>query len=64
MFENKRKQKKGTQNLLEGKTKNSELVTDGTYFYIISFQLDEEEVNCEITECEVRKEGFVQVFGR
>lgn len=64
LFENNGKLVKGTHNLWDGKTKNSELVTDGTYFYIISFQLDEEEVNCEITECEVRKEGFVQVFGR
>src|SRR5690625_68162 len=64
LFENKGKLTKGTNNLWNGKTKNSKIVTDGTYFYIISFQLDEEEVNCEITECEVRKEGFVQVFGR
>src|SRR5690554_5062246 len=45
LFENKGKLTKGTHNLWDGKTKNSELVTDGTYFYIISFQLDEEEVN-------------------
>lgn len=64
LFENNGKLVKGTHNLWDGKTKNSDLVTDGTYFYIISFQLDEEEVNCEITECEVRKEGFVQVFGK
>ncbi|HLW30198.1 MAG TPA: gliding motility-associated C-terminal domain-containing protein, partial [Brumimicrobium sp.] len=64
VFENEGELVEGTHQLWDGTAKNGDLVTDGTYFYIISFQLDGEEVNCEITECEVRKEGFVQVFGK
>lgn len=63
VFEQEGELAKGIHNLWDGKTKNSEPVTDGTYFYTISFKLDSEEVDCEITDCELRKEGFVQVFG-
>lgn len=64
VFEQEGELAKGIHNLWDGKTKNSEPVTDGTYFYTISFKLDSEEVDCEITDCELRKEGFVQVFGK
>jgi len=64
LFENKGKLTKGTHNLWNGKNKSGEPVTDGTYFYMISFLLDEDDVNCEVTDCEVRKNGFVQVFGK
>ncbi|HTO37639.1 MAG TPA: gliding motility-associated C-terminal domain-containing protein [Brumimicrobium sp.] len=63
VFEQEGELAKGIHNLWDGKTKNSEPVTDGTYFYTISFKLDSENVDCEITDCELRKEGFVQVFG-
>jgi len=64
LFENNGKLTKGTHNLWNGKNKSGEPVTDGTYFYMISFLLDEDDVNCEVTDCEVRKNGFVQVFGK
>lgn len=64
VFEKEDKLAKGVHNLWDGKTKNNEPVTDGTYFYTITFKLDSEEVDCEITKCEAKKEGFVQVFGK
>ncbi|HLV40814.1 MAG TPA: gliding motility-associated C-terminal domain-containing protein [Brumimicrobium sp.] len=63
VFENKGELIEGTHKLWNGTAKNGDLVTDGTYFYTISFALDRETVDCEISECEVSKEGFVQVFG-
>ena len=52
---------KGTHDLWNGRTQSGELVTDGTYFYAISFELDSKLVDCEITNCEVKKEGFLEV---
>ena len=52
---------KGTHDLWNGGTQSGELVTDGTYFYAISFELDSKLVDCEITNCEVKKEGFLEV---
>ncbi|WP_107040118.1 T9SS type B sorting domain-containing protein [Brumimicrobium mesophilum] len=62
VFENEDKLLKGTHNLWNGAAKNGEKVTDGTYFYQITFELDRETVNCETSDCEVKKEGFVQVI--
>jgi gliding motility-associated-like protein len=62
VFENEGQLVEGTHKLWNGTAKNGDLVTDGTYFYTISFALDNETVDCEITDCEVRKKGFVQVF--
>jgi gliding motility-associated-like protein len=64
VFENEGELVEGTHKLWNGTAKNGSSVTDGTYFYTISFVLDGESVDCDITDCEVRKEGFVQVFGK
>ncbi|MFA5670685.1 MAG: gliding motility-associated C-terminal domain-containing protein [Balneolaceae bacterium] len=63
VFENAGHLEKGTHNLWNGKLQSGKLVVDGTYFYKITFRLDNETINCEITDCEVVKEGFVKVFG-
>ena len=70
VFENEDKLSKGTHKLWNGDAQNDELVNDGVYFYKISFELDDAQqcncstgVNCEITNCEVVSEGFVQVYG-
>src|SRR5690554_1892272 len=64
VFENEGGLAEGTHKLWDGTAENGDFVTDGTYFYTISFALDNETVDCEVTECEVRKDGFVQVFGK
>lgn len=63
VFENEGDLTKGEHKLWNGETKNGEIVTDGTYFYKIAFRLDRESIDCEITDCEVVKQGFVQVVG-
>jgi len=63
VFENEGGLAEGTHKLWDGTAENGDFVTDGTYFYTISFALDKQTVDCEVTECEVRKDGFVQVFG-
>ena len=64
VFENEGGLAEGTHKLWDGTAENGDFVTDGTYFYTISFALDKQTVDCEVTECEVRKDGFVQVFGK
>ncbi len=61
VFENEGDLTKGEHKLWNGETKNGEIVTDGTYFYKMSFKVDGDFVNCELTDCEVVQEGFVDV---
>ncbi|PWH85766.1 T9SS type B sorting domain-containing protein [Brumimicrobium oceani] len=61
VFENAGDLTKGEHKLWNGETKSGEIVTDGTYFYKMVFGLDRESIDCELTECEVVKQGFVDV---
>ncbi|WP_146194152.1 T9SS type B sorting domain-containing protein [Brumimicrobium oceani] len=61
VFENEGDLTKGEHKLWNGETKSGEIVTDGTYFYKIVFEIDGDFVDCELTECEVVKQGFVDV---
>ncbi|RYM31500.1 hypothetical protein ERX46_16475 [Brumimicrobium glaciale] len=62
VFENEGDLTKGEHKLWNGETKSGEIVIDGTYFYKMVFGLVRESIDCEITECEVVKQGFVQVI--
>jgi gliding motility-associated-like protein len=64
VFENEGDLTKGEHKLWNGESKSGEIVTDGTYFYKMVFGLDRESIDCEITECEVVKQGFVQVINK
>ncbi|PWH85176.1 T9SS type B sorting domain-containing protein [Brumimicrobium oceani] len=61
VFENAGDLTKGEHKLWNGETKSGEIVNDGTYFYKISFKIGGDFVDCELTECEVVKQGFVDV---
>ncbi|PWH85174.1 T9SS type B sorting domain-containing protein [Brumimicrobium oceani] len=61
VFENAGDLTKGEHKLWNGETKSGEIVNDGTYFYKISFKIDGDFVDCELTECEVVKQGFMDV---
>lgn len=54
----------GEHILWNGYSKSNNLVNDGTYFYIIDLHLDEEKLDCNLMNCVIKKEGFVQVFGK